>query len=869
MNGAGLSESLPVLAIHAILVYNNFVELQSRLGGRMEEDMKKTFMKWTGLLLAASLLLTACGGGSEKENQPTLEATATPEADAGNDGETGDSTQGSGAAQGESAGESFSLSESVVASAKSTCDAASDMTKRAVRSEGNTRRLQQVFERMQNGEEVTVAYLGGSITEGYLVNSKQNYAYKTTAWLKKTFGNDSIKHVNAGLSGTSSTIGLLRVQKDVLDEAPDLVFIEFAVNDANDTTSKMMYESLVARVINSETAPAVVLIFTVLENGYTCEEHMSAVGEAYNLPMISVNAALAPELAAGTLAWSDYAQDEAHPTNQGHTYISEFIQYMFADIMTKQTIDDAMDYTACKKLGDAYSGMNFYNNKNLYIPDTGGFIEANSNIENFQSNWLWNKEAGESLKFTMTGKNLVLLYKEANSANMGAVEVYIDGDLKAKVNANSPSGWNNPQVALVLNDVTEAEHTVEIRVTEDTVDKDFHILGFGTTGTIHSEVRLNEEDIAYQERAIVNVGNTYNIQKLMERAEAGEELTIGFIGGSITQGTGASNANKCYAKLVYDWWCETYPQAKFNYVNAGIGATTSQFACARVQDDLLSYAPDFVIVEFSVNDDASGFFGETYESLINLILDEGGEDTAVMILNMVQYNNGINAQTVHNEVAKNYGIPAVSMKDSIYKEITFGRLEAADISSDMIHPNDRGHAYGAEIVTYFLQKVKDGIYHDDAPAVRPAASQKLVSATSKRYDSRNTEPKLNGFVKDEAKQNGITDIFKNGYTAKNTGDSITFENVYGSRISLQYRKTNSLGAPLAVAVIDGDEANAVTLDGNYPDGWGNWLYLHNIAEGLDATVPHTVEIRITEGTEKDFYLVSVIASGQEAEQTEE
>ncbi|MDE7212091.1 MAG: SGNH/GDSL hydrolase family protein, partial [Lachnospiraceae bacterium] len=443
--------------------------------------------------------------------------------------------------------------------------------------------------------------------------------------------------------------------------------------------------------------------------------------------------------------------------------------------------------------------------------------------------------------------------------------VYVDGKLSAKVNANSPSGWNNPQPAIVLNEVTEGEHEIEIRIAEDSVNKDFHILAFGTTGTIHGQERLNEEDIAYQERAVVNVGNTYRIQKLMERAAAGEELTVGFIGGSITQGSGASSANKCYAKLVYDWWCETYPQAKFNYVNAGIGATTSQFACARVEDDLLAYEPDFIIVEFSVNDEGSGFYSETYESLINLILDKGREDVAVMVLNMVQYNNGINAQGVHNEIAKAYGIPAVSMKESIYKEITFGNLKAEDVSADMLHPNDKGHAYGAEIVTYFLTKVKDGIYTSDAPATRPQPQQELLSVTSKRYDSRSAQSVLNGFVKDEAKQNGITDIFKNGYTAKNTGDSIVFENIYGSRISLQYRKTNSLGAPLAVAVIDGNEEGAVALDGNYPDGWGNWLYLHNIADGLDASVPHTIEIRITEGTAKDFYLVSVIAAGTEEE----
>ena len=65
---------------------------------------------------------------------------------------------------------------------------------------------------------------------------------------------------------------------------------------------------MVSRIINSESAPALVLVFTVLENGYTCEEHMSAIGEAYQLPMVSVNSALADEILSGALLWADYAQ---------------------------------------------------------------------------------------------------------------------------------------------------------------------------------------------------------------------------------------------------------------------------------------------------------------------------------------------------------------------------------------------------------------------------------------------------------------------------------------------------------------------------------------------------------------------------------
>ena len=78
------------------------------------------------------------------------------------------------------------------------------------------------------------------------------------------------------------------------------------------------------------------------------------------------------------------------------------------------------------------------------------------------------------------------------------------------------------------------------------------------------------------ERGISNPGNLYRMKKLMARAEAGETLNIGFLGGSITQGCLASAPELCYAYRVFQWWEKTFPQAKFHYINAGIGAPASQ-----------------------------------------------------------------------------------------------------------------------------------------------------------------------------------------------------------------------------------------------------------------------------------------------------
>ena len=53
---------------------------------------------------------------------------------------------------------------------------------------------------------------------------------------------------------------------------------------------------------------------------------------------------------------------------------------------------------------------------------------------------------------------------------------------------------------------------------------------------------------------IVNCGNWYRIKKVMRKAKSGEPITVGFLGGSITQGCLSSTPETCYAYLVYEWW---------------------------------------------------------------------------------------------------------------------------------------------------------------------------------------------------------------------------------------------------------------------------------------------------------------------------
>lgn len=355
------------------------------------------------------------------------------------------------------------------------------------------------------------------------------------------------------------------------------------------------------------------------------------------------------------------------------------------------------------------------------------------------------------------------------------------------------------------------------------------------------------------------------LKKLIKRAQDGEELTIGFLGGSITQGSLATTPENTYAYRVYSWWVNSFPKAKFHYVNGGIGGTTSHYGVSRAVTDVLMYQPDFVVVDFSVNDEADSFFQETYEGVIRKLLSWPSEP-AVVLLNNVFYDTGLNAQEYHNAVGDWYHVPHVSIKDTLYQEMKEGKYTRIELTSDGLHPNDKGHKLVAEKIIAFLDEVKA-----DVPALADRAQEKVLAMPNpmtenayedaKRLTIREICPKLEGFRADTEEKTGHLDHFKNGWIGRKQGDKITFT-LDASCIAVQYRKTIQRPAVRAELVLDGDKEHAVLLDANFDEDWGDCLYLESILHHGEKKT-HTVEIEIL-GDEKEandftpFYLMSLI-----------
>lgn len=363
------------------------------------------------------------------------------------------------------------------------------------------------------------------------------------------------------------------------------------------------------------------------------------------------------------------------------------------------------------------------------------------------------------------------------------------------------------------------------------------------------------------------------LKNLMKRAAKGESLVIGFLGGSITQGSLSSTPKTCYAYLVYEWWKKSFPNAAFSFVNGGIGGTTSHYGGARAWKDVLCYRPDIVTVDFSVNDDANEFFEETYEGTLRRLL-AAPSAPAVVVLNNVFYDTGKNAQDYHNRIADHYGIPHVSIKDTVYPDVESGKIVRADITPDNLHPNDKGHRLVADEICKLLDSIKAEMEEEtiageniegkstktEASVLLPAPLTENACEHSRLIQIQDNEAILDGFLVDPIEKKGMLDIFKNGWTAAHTNDKISFE-IECSCLAVQYRKSVQQPVPKAKAVIDGDEAHAVILDGNFTEDWGDCLYLEPLLHHAEKKV-HRIEIIVTDAKDivRPFYLVSLIVS---------
>lgn len=372
-------------------------------------------------------------------------------------------------------------------------------------STGNNYRLKKVIEKCKRGEDVTIAYIGGSITQGAGAKPIHTlcYAYRSYEAFCQMFSpnnGENVHYVKAGVGGTPSEFGMIRYDREVTKDGeimPDLLIIEFAVNDEGDETEGVCFESLMMKALQAENQPAVLLNFAVFMNDYNLQERLQPIGERYELPMVSVKDAVVPQFEKNNVITKrQFFYDIYHPTNEGHRIMADCIAHLFAAvdkeemaaediILDKEPVYDirfkdveCFDRTNAGQY--AVVTQNGFDAKDTELQYVERDMDLNGTAE-FAENWMNDGASADAeFKLNLTCRNLLVIAKDSGDSHFGKADIFVDGKVVKTINPLD-NGWNHCNAQIIIDEEKSAEHEVIIRMAEGNEEKKFTILGFGVT----------------------------------------------------------------------------------------------------------------------------------------------------------------------------------------------------------------------------------------------------------------------------------------------------------------------------------------------------------------------------------------------------
>jgi lysophospholipase L1-like esterase len=344
------------------------------------------------------------------------------------------------------------------------------------------------------GAAVKIGYLGGSIT------AQNGWRPKTLAHVQKTWPQAKFSEINAAIGGTGSDLGVFRLKQDVLDHQPDLLFVEFAVNDGTAAPEQIhrCMEGIVRQTWKALPDCDICFVYTITEalapamldgNFQRSASAMEKIADHYAIPTIHMGMEVAKLAKEGKLVWraklpkSDedkksfegkfiFAPDSVHPhIETGHEL------YLAAIVRSLEPILAASKAKGPHSLGTPFIATNYEQAK--LVPITAAKLSSGFQPAPADFAKRWSNRMSALHKAAKPGDVLTFQFKGTRASiydiigpDCGQVSVTVDDQpVKLVPRIDAYCTYHRLATLSFGSDLPDAVHTVKIEISSEVPDK--------------------------------------------------------------------------------------------------------------------------------------------------------------------------------------------------------------------------------------------------------------------------------------------------------------------------------------------------------------------------------------------------------------
>jgi enterochelin esterase-like enzyme/lysophospholipase L1-like esterase len=357
-----------------------------------------------------------------------------------------------------------------VASAAATAPTSTSKPSGALRSSTALARSAKL---LKVNKRLTIGYIGGSLTSGSGASNPEvgSWRAKTTNWFKTRFPDADIQVVNAAIGGTGSDLSVYRIGSDLLIKKPDLVFLEFAVNDGGGERVQRSMEGMVRQIWKVNPMADIVFVYTTKRD---YEKHHiegtlppsaalhDRVAQHYNIPVVDIGQALWEEIKAGKHTWESLLPDNVHPNDTGYALYSDAI-ITFLKAQDWNGMSAGPVALAAPLSDHTLDGARF---PDAWDIAADGWTKEEQGVGRYPRRIAAN-QPGTELSYKFNGTAIGFYYLAA--ADSGDVEWSLDGSEWKRASTWSRYGVDSSRgYGMILNDKLRAgEHHLRLRVLGD------------------------------------------------------------------------------------------------------------------------------------------------------------------------------------------------------------------------------------------------------------------------------------------------------------------------------------------------------------------------------------------------------------------